>query len=196
MFRDADYSRERALRLRASRRACRPSLHHRCGRLGPSSSAMSARRPVRSLPFAEADNFIIGNFKQAVKNGIKIGGQTYPVEVVVKDSQSNPNRAAEVAKDLIVHDKMSISCSSPRRRRPPIRFRPNARSRRFRASPRSRRGSRGSSAGRPIRPADRRHGSLQLHLSLLLGARRRHRRIHQHVEPARDQQIGRRPVSQ
>ena len=31
-----------------------------------------------------------------------------PVEVVVKDSQSNPNRAAEVAKDLIVKDKVDL----------------------------------------------------------------------------------------
>ena len=41
-------------------------------------------------PFAEADNFIIANFKETVKNGIKIGNTTYPVEVIVKDSQSNP----------------------------------------------------------------------------------------------------------
>src|SRR6478609_9224831 len=50
--------------------------------------------------FAEADNFIIGNFK--------IGNATVPVEVVVKDSQSNPNRAAQVAKDLIVQDKVDL----------------------------------------------------------------------------------------
>ena len=49
--------------------------------------------------FAEADNFIIANFREATKGGIKIGSATVPVEVVVKDSQSNPNRAAEVAKD-------------------------------------------------------------------------------------------------
>jgi branched-chain amino acid transport system substrate-binding protein len=59
-------------------------------------------------PFAEADNFIIGNFKQAVKNGIKIGSQTYPVDVLVKDSQSNPNRAAEVAKDLLVNQNVDL----------------------------------------------------------------------------------------
>ncbi|HMI00620.1 MAG TPA: ABC transporter substrate-binding protein, partial [Bradyrhizobium sp.] len=52
--------------------------------------------------FAEADNFIIANFKEAAKAGIKLGMGTIPVEVVVKDSQSNPNRAAQVAKDLIV----------------------------------------------------------------------------------------------
>ena len=58
--------------------------------------------------FAEADNFIIANFKEATKAGIKLGNATVPVEVVVKDSQSNPNRAAEVAKDLIVQDKIDL----------------------------------------------------------------------------------------
>jgi branched-chain amino acid transport system substrate-binding protein len=58
--------------------------------------------------FAEADNFIIANFKEATKGGIKLGNTTVPVEVVVKDSQSNPNRAAEVAKDLIVQDKIDL----------------------------------------------------------------------------------------
>ena len=58
--------------------------------------------------FAEADNFIISNFKATTKGGIKVGGATVPVEVVVKDSQSNPNRAAEVAKDLIVQDKVDL----------------------------------------------------------------------------------------
>jgi branched-chain amino acid transport system substrate-binding protein len=58
--------------------------------------------------FAEADNFIIGNFKETLKDGLKIGGRSYPVDVVVKDSQSNPNRAAEVAKELIVRDKVDL----------------------------------------------------------------------------------------
>jgi branched-chain amino acid transport system substrate-binding protein len=58
--------------------------------------------------FAEADNFIIANFKEVAARGIKVGGATVPVEVVVKDSQSNPNRAAEVAKDLIVQDKIDL----------------------------------------------------------------------------------------
>ena len=43
-----------------------------------------------------------------MKDGIKVGNATYPVEVVVKDSQSNPNRAAEVAKELIVGDKVDL----------------------------------------------------------------------------------------
>ena len=51
--------------------------------------------------FAEPDAFVLGEFKTAVAGGIKIGSKTHPVEVIVKDSQSNPNRAAEVANELI-----------------------------------------------------------------------------------------------
>lgn len=58
--------------------------------------------------FAEADNFIINNFKETLKGGLKIGNATYQVDVIVKDSQSNPNRAAAVAKDLIVQDKVNL----------------------------------------------------------------------------------------
>src|SRR5271169_1266806 len=58
--------------------------------------------------FAEADNFVISNFLNTVKDGVKVGSATLPVEVVVKDSQSNPNRAAEVAKELIVSNKIDL----------------------------------------------------------------------------------------
>src|ERR1700729_1196531 len=68
------------------------------GYVSPQSGPLAA--------FAEADKFIIENFLASVKDAVKIGNQTYAVEVLVKDSQSNPNRAAEVAKELIVKDKV------------------------------------------------------------------------------------------
>ncbi len=52
--------------------------------------------------FAEADKFIIDGFLAATK----AAGLNY--EVVVKDSQSNPNRAGEVAKELIVDDEVNL----------------------------------------------------------------------------------------
>src|SRR5262245_15740990 len=58
--------------------------------------------------FAEADNFVISNFLNTVKGGIKIGNEGFPVEVAVKDSQSNPNRAADVARELIVGNKIDL----------------------------------------------------------------------------------------
>ena len=58
--------------------------------------------------FAEADEFIIDGFMETMKGGLEIGGSDLAVEVIVKDSQSNPNRAAEVAKELIVDDEVNL----------------------------------------------------------------------------------------
>lgn len=52
--------------------------------------------------FADADNFIIEGFKAAAK------AAGLDIEVIVKDSQSNPNRAAEVARELIVDDEIHL----------------------------------------------------------------------------------------
>jgi branched-chain amino acid transport system substrate-binding protein len=52
--------------------------------------------------FGEADSFVIDNFLAVAK----AKGLNY--EIVVKDSQSNPNRAAEVAKQLIVDDEVNL----------------------------------------------------------------------------------------
>src|SRR5471032_1386193 len=59
-------------------------------------------------PFGEADRFVIGQMQAALKDGIAINGKQYPVTILVKDSQSNPNRAGEVANDLILKDKVDI----------------------------------------------------------------------------------------
>lgn len=70
----------------------------RLGYVSPQSGPLAA--------FAEADQFIIDAFLQ-------IAGDNF--EVIVKDSQSNPNRAAEVAKELIVDDEidMMLVASTP-----------------------------------------------------------------------------------
>jgi branched-chain amino acid transport system substrate-binding protein len=74
--------------------AVRAAQNFKIGYVSPQTGPLAA--------FAEADNFIISNFTNTVKGGLKVGSATLPVEVIVKDSQSNPNRAAEVAKELIV----------------------------------------------------------------------------------------------
>ena len=58
--------------------------------------------------FAEADGFIIDSFKTMMKDGLKVGGKSYQIDVQVRDSQSNPNRASQVAKDLITKDKIEL----------------------------------------------------------------------------------------
>lgn len=58
--------------------------------------------------FAEADDFIIREIQKNFSGGINNNGKTVKVEVISKDSQSNPNRAAQVAADLILRDKVDI----------------------------------------------------------------------------------------
>ena len=64
----------------------------RLGYVSPQSGPLAA--------FADADQFIIDGFLQSE------GGANF--EVIVKDSQSNPNRAAEVAKELIIDDEIDM----------------------------------------------------------------------------------------
>jgi branched-chain amino acid transport system substrate-binding protein len=58
--------------------------------------------------FGEADKFVIGEMREVLKGGIAIAGKSYPVEIIVKDSQSNPNKAGESAADLILKDKVDL----------------------------------------------------------------------------------------
>ncbi|MBC5785222.1 ABC transporter substrate-binding protein [Ramlibacter sp. USB13] len=59
-------------------------------------------------PFGEADKWVIEQMKAALKDGIAIGGKKYEVQVLLKDSQSSPNRAGEVANDLILKEKVAL----------------------------------------------------------------------------------------
>jgi branched-chain amino acid transport system substrate-binding protein len=52
--------------------------------------------------FAESDNFILGGVREIFKK------RDLPIEIIVKDSQTNSNRASEVAADLILKDKISL----------------------------------------------------------------------------------------
>ncbi|MCY4444883.1 MAG: ABC transporter substrate-binding protein [Rhodobacteraceae bacterium] len=58
--------------------------------------------------FAEADDFVLKGIQDALAAGIDNNGKTYAVEIISKDSQSNPNRAAEVAVDLMLGEEVDI----------------------------------------------------------------------------------------
>ena len=59
--------------------------------------------------FAEADNFVIARMAE-----LSAAAGT-PIEIIARDSQSNPNRAADVARELIVNDGIAllVAASSP-----------------------------------------------------------------------------------
>ena len=62
--------------------------------------------------FGEADGFILDQVRALLRPGLKSGGKTYPVEIFSKDSQSSGNRAAEVASELILGDKVDLIIAS------------------------------------------------------------------------------------
>ena len=59
-------------------------------------------------PFGEADKFVIEGIRDALKAGIAIGGKAHPVDIIVKNSESNPNKAGDAAANLILKDKVDL----------------------------------------------------------------------------------------
>jgi branched-chain amino acid transport system substrate-binding protein len=62
--------------------------------------------------FGEADTFILEQVRGLLRNGIAVGGRTYPVQIISKDSQSSGSRASEVASELILGDKVDLIVAS------------------------------------------------------------------------------------
>ena len=62
--------------------------------------------------FGEADGFILEQVNGILAKGLVSGGKTYPVQIISKDSQSSGNRAAEVASELILGDKVDLIVAS------------------------------------------------------------------------------------
>jgi branched-chain amino acid transport system substrate-binding protein len=62
--------------------------------------------------FGEADEFVLGGVRKLVANGLLINGTTHPIEILERDSRSDPNRAAEVTSALIKGDKVDLIVTS------------------------------------------------------------------------------------
>ena len=81
-------------------------------------SAFAAPKPIKIgyvspktgplAPFAEADQFVIDEMSKRFADGVVIAGVKTPVEILVRDSQSKPSRAAEVAASLIKDDGVDL----------------------------------------------------------------------------------------
>jgi branched-chain amino acid transport system substrate-binding protein len=61
--------------------------------------------------FSEHLDFVVGQIQRQYGGKLDINGASHPLEIIVKDSQSNPNRASEVAAELILRDKVDIVTS-------------------------------------------------------------------------------------
>ena len=60
-------------------------------------------------PFGETDQFVIAAFQEFfAATPIQVGGRSYRVEILKRDSQSDANRAADVAADLILNNGIHL----------------------------------------------------------------------------------------
>ncbi|HEY6356818.1 MAG TPA: ABC transporter substrate-binding protein [Vicinamibacterales bacterium] len=66
--------------------------------------------------FASGDTYVLNLIRNtaAYKNGFKVGGKTYKVNIIIKDSQSSTTRAGQVAQELISsHVDLVLTTSTP-----------------------------------------------------------------------------------
>jgi branched-chain amino acid transport system substrate-binding protein len=70
------------------------------GHVGPRTGPLAG--------FGEANAFIQEQVRGVLSKGLSIGGKTYQVQIISKDSQSSGSRAAEVASELILSDKVNL----------------------------------------------------------------------------------------
>lgn len=67
------------------------------GYVSPQTGALAA--------FGEADTFVLDQMREYyADNGVTVGGTEYEVEIIVRDTQSDADRAADVTADLILAD--------------------------------------------------------------------------------------------
>ena len=93
--------------LLASTRAYAANPTIRVGHVSPRTGPLAG--------FAEADEHVLTGIEAAFADGVSNNGKSYGVEIISKDSQSNPNRAAEVAADLILGEEVDliVAASTP-----------------------------------------------------------------------------------
>ncbi|WP_248958238.1 ABC transporter substrate-binding protein [Sphaerisporangium perillae] len=96
-----------------------------CGPAGPDAGARDGKIVIGYVSpqsgalagFASGDAFVVDRVRQTppYAKGFTVGGKTYEIEIVVKDSLSDPRLAARAARELISHHKadMILTSSAP-----------------------------------------------------------------------------------
>ena len=84
----------------------------------PSASSTAGRITIgfvtpltgQAAGFAAGDAFIVDRVRQAdaYARGFAVGGKKYDVQIVVKDSQSDPSHASQMVADLILQDRADL----------------------------------------------------------------------------------------
>ncbi len=58
--------------------------------------------------FGETDGYVLDLARKALANGLRAGGKTWKVDILDRDTQSDPSRAGQLAKDLINNQAVDL----------------------------------------------------------------------------------------
>lgn len=58
--------------------------------------------------FGQTDGYVLGLARKALAGGLDVGGKKYSVEILDQDTQSDPSRAGQLAKDLINNQAIDL----------------------------------------------------------------------------------------
>jgi branched-chain amino acid transport system substrate-binding protein len=65
-------------------------------------------RTAMLAPFGEGEDFVLAGVRKLLTKGLVVNGAPHPVEIIDKDSASDPARAADLASALIKSDKVDL----------------------------------------------------------------------------------------
>lgn len=72
----------------------------RIGFISPRTGALAG--------FGETDGYVIGHVREALAGGIDLGGRIFALEILDRDTQSDPSRASQLARALINQDHVDL----------------------------------------------------------------------------------------
>jgi branched-chain amino acid transport system substrate-binding protein len=84
----------------ATSRAFASSRTIKIGWVAPLTGALAS--------FGEANKYTVNEMQKLFSKGLRVGKNTFPVEILLRDSQSNANRGATVAQGLILDDNVDL----------------------------------------------------------------------------------------
>ena len=89
-----------ALAMRGTRAFAQASDRLRVGFISPISGPLGG--------FGQTDAYVLEQARAALASGIEIGGKRYAVDLLDRDTQSDPSRAGRLARDLINGDGVDL----------------------------------------------------------------------------------------
>ena len=78
----------------------RPGVGAQGGFISPRTGALAG--------FGENDGYILELVRKALSPGLKVGEKTFAVDILDRDTRSDPSRAGQLAKTLINSDKIDM----------------------------------------------------------------------------------------